>query len=171
MSVSAEKEGRRVVSVALKSILVVETWRHDASHIREEIKRLHVENHVHWVATVTEMIAYLKGMDQFGDREEYPLPAVIIMDLNLRGVDGFEGLEWVRSHEDFCKIAIVVIGREEQMGALRAAVTLGADDWLVKPFDAIEFERVATKLALAVEFAPVEHGDTDNARSLRVIRE
>ena len=171
MSVSAENEGQRVVSAGLKSILVVETWRQDATRIREELKHLHVINHCHWLETVSEMIAYLKGMDQFGDREEYPVPAVIIIDLNLRGVDGFEALEWVRSHDDFRRIAVIVIGREEQMGALRAAVKLGADDWMVKPFDALEFDRIAAKLKLPIDFAPGEHGDTDSARSLRAIRE
>jgi len=156
-------------TTGLKSILVVENWQYDESQIREEFKKLNVRNHVHCMETVSEMIAYLKGIEQYSDREEYPIPAVIVLDLNLRGVDGFEALEWVRTHQDFCAIPVLVIGREEQMGALRAAVKLGADDLMIKPFDGAEFTRIVRQRRLAVEFGP-DLDETDNAGSLGALR-
>jgi CheY-like chemotaxis protein len=152
MKVEAEQAQYGQVSARLKSVLVVENTRYDRLVIREELKKLGIRNHVHGVATATEMIAYLNGIEQFAHRDEYPLPAVIVVNLNLPGVDGFEAIEWVRSHTAFCDIPMIALGTSAQLGALKAAVKLGADGWMVKPFDVVEFHRIAGERRMEVEF-------------------
>jgi CheY-like chemotaxis protein len=156
MQLAGTRDEVRQGSARLGAILVVENKEYDSLQIRQEMRKLGVLNHVHWVATTVEMIAYLFGIEQFGDREEYPLPVVIILDLTLPGVDGFETEEWLRCHPKFSKIPIIVIGTRDQMGALRAAVKVGANNWLVKPFAGSEFHRMAQEMDLPLEFRPGE---------------
>jgi DNA-binding response OmpR family regulator len=152
MSLVAERAENYKASAGLKSVLVVENEIASAQRIRDELKAAGLRNHVHCLATVAEMIAYLNGFEQFADREEYPMPAVIILDLTLPGVDGFEAVVWLRSHESFCRTPVIMIGRVDQMGALKATGNVGADAWLVKPFLAKEFETLAGRLQVPIVF-------------------
>jgi CheY-like chemotaxis protein len=140
------------VWIRLRSILLVENNAQETHQVRQELKRLKVRNHVRGVETVSGMIAYLNGIDQYGDRSEYPLPAVIVLDLDLPGVDGFIALEWLQAHAEFCKIPVIVIETTEHLGALKAAVQVGADGWMTKPFTGEDFESIALEQNLAVEF-------------------
>jgi CheY-like chemotaxis protein len=146
--------GKRVgqVAMGLKSVLVVDNEAEHCVRIREELRNLKLRNHVHCLTSAAEMIAYLNGFAQFRDREEYPLPALLLVDLNLPLVDGFIVVEWIRSHETFCRIPIVVMGRPDQAGALEAALKVGADAWLMKPFNRAEFEWIVMKMPVLLEF-------------------
>ncbi len=140
------------VSAGLKSVLVVDNEGEHCARIRDELRNLNLRNHVHCLTSAAEMIAYLNGFAQFSDREGYPLPAVLLVDLNLPLIDGFIVVEWIRSHEKFCRIPIVVMGRRDQAGALEAAVKVGADAWMMKPFDRAEFEWIVMKMPVLLEF-------------------
>ena len=140
------------MAVGLKSVLVVDNEVEHCGRIRDELRSLNLRNHVHCVSSAAEMIAYLNGFAQFSDREEYPLPAVILVDLNLPLIDGFIVVEWIRSHAGFCHIPIVVMGPSNQTGALEAAVKVGADAWMTKPFDRAHFEWIVMKMPVLLEF-------------------
>lgn len=139
-------------STGLKAVLVVDNDGEHCACVREELRNLNLRNHVHCVSSAAEMISYLNGFAQFHDREEYPLPALILVDLNLPLIDGFIVVEWLRSHEKFCRTPIVVMGRRDQTGALEAAVRVGADAWMLKPFDRTQFEWIVMKLPVLLEF-------------------
>jgi DNA-binding response OmpR family regulator len=114
-----------------------------------------VRNRVHRISTVADMIAYLNGIAYYHDRTEYPLPGVIVLDLDLPGVDGFDALAWLRATK-FHRIPVIVISSEEKIDALHAAVRFGADAWMLKPLDVAEFRRVAEELKLPVAFRELE---------------
>jgi DNA-binding response OmpR family regulator len=46
--------------------------------------------------TGAEAIAYLKAADKYADRTRYPLPSLVLLDIKLPGVDGFDVLTWIR---------------------------------------------------------------------------
>ncbi|MDB6057597.1 MAG: response receiver [Verrucomicrobiales bacterium] len=140
------------VAVGLKSVLVVDNEAEHCLRIRQELRHLNLRNHVRCVTSAAEMISYLNGFAQFHDREEYPLPALLLVDLNLPLVDGFIVVEWIRSHERFCHIPIVVMGRPNQVGALEAAVKVGADAFMIKPFNRAQFEWIVMKMPVLLEF-------------------
>jgi len=147
-------EGARAMA-ALHSVLWVENKRVHALLARHELMQT-VRNRVHTVATVIDMIAYLNGFAYFHDREEYPLPGVIVLDLDLPGVDGFAALEWLRASSRFKRIGIIVTSNTDHGGALDAAIRLGADACMFKPFDRSEFRRIAQELKLPVLFREAE---------------
>lgn len=152
MKVVAGRSRAGQVSAGLKSVLVVDNEAEHCIRIRQELNDINLRNHVRCVTSAAEMISYLNGFAQFHDREEYPLPAVMLVDLNLPLVDGFIVIEWIRSHEGFCRIPIVVMGRPDQVGALEAAVKVGADAFMVKPFNRAQFEWIVMKMPVLLEF-------------------
>src|ERR1700741_4399127 len=59
------------------------------------------------VSNGRDLIAYLKGHEHFNDRDKYPLPDLLLLDLKMPYKDGFEVLSWLRT-QDFRHLTVVV---------------------------------------------------------------
>ncbi|MGZ3768053.1 MAG: response regulator transcription factor [Bdellovibrio sp.] len=90
------------------------------------------------------------------------LPHLIILDLNLPDISGFEICKTLREDKDFNQIPIVVLTGENQIADRTKAFDLGADDYIAKPFDLTELlSRVRRKLEASakLEKQKIESGD------------
>lgn len=143
-------EGARAIA-ELQSVLIVENDKIQASMARHVLME-RVRNRVHSVGTVADLIAYLNGVAYYHDRAEYPLPGVIVLNLDLPGVDGFDALAWLRANAKFHRIHIIVTSEPAKVESLNAAVSLGADAWVCKPLNPVDFQRVTDELKLPVVF-------------------
>src|SRR5437667_10050186 len=110
-------------------ILLVEDWEADVLLFREALKRSGLENPVIVVRDGPETMAYLSGDGHYGDRQSFPLPAVVLLDLNLPKTRGWEVLQWVRSHTEFDDILIVVLTGSFRVGDLHRAYRMGANSF------------------------------------------
>jgi len=93
-----------------------------------------------------EAIDYLKGTGKFSNRDEYPLPALILLDLKMPNRNGFEVLEWKRRHPDFKSIRVVVLSNSGAIGDVNRAYSLGANSFIVKPVHKKQFPDIAASL-------------------------
>lgn len=84
------------------------------------------------VADGVETIAYLKGHGDFRNREKYPLPDLLLLDLKMPLQDGFEVLEWLQT-QSFRNLTVVVLTDSMQPEHIKRALDLGADLFQVKP--------------------------------------
>jgi len=98
------------------------------------------------LADGSEVVAYLKGRDPYGDRARYPTPDLLLLDLKMPQLDGFEVLEWMRS-QSFPGMMTVVLTDSMQAEHLKRALDLGADLYQVKPRGTAE----RASMALALE--------------------
>jgi CheY-like chemotaxis protein len=73
-----------------------------------------------------EAISYLGGLSTFGDREKYPFPDVLILDLKMPRKTGHDVLEWLQM-QSFKKPLIVVISGSFLPEDIAKSFTLGAD--------------------------------------------
>jgi CheY-like chemotaxis protein len=94
-----------------------------------------VRNPVFVAPTGQEMMAYLKGEGKFANRDEYPLPDLLLLDLKLPGFSGLEILGWVRSHPGLSALRVIVLTSSEDVRDVNDAYRLGANSFLVKPYD------------------------------------
>lgn len=86
-----------------------------------------------------EAIAYLTGQGRFQDREQFPLPCLILLDLKMPRLSGFDVLDWLRQHESLRRVPVVVLSSSNHDADVKRAYDLGANSYLVKPvgFDAL----------------------------------
>src|ERR1051325_6304436 len=56
-----------------------------------------------------EALAYMTGAEQFGDRDQHPLPNLMLLDLKMPRLNGFEVLTWLRHEEKFRRLPVVVL--------------------------------------------------------------
>jgi len=80
-----------------------------------------------------EAIAYLKGEGAYRNRTQYPLPAVMLLDLNMPRKDGFEVLRWARAQAALLHLPMVILTASNRAEDVQRAFDLGASSYLVKP--------------------------------------
>ena len=102
--------------------------------MRHAFRKAGIKNRVHEVRDGQQAIDYLKGSGPYSDREEYPLPCVIITDLKMP-YDGMSFLEWLRSQPDFSHVPKLVLSTSGMDSDRNRAAELGACGYFVKPSD------------------------------------
>ena len=80
-----------------------------------------------------QAISYLNGAGDFADREEYPFPDLVLLDLKMPKLDGFEVLQWIRSNPETMKVPVVVLAGSSFRADIRRALELGANSYAAKP--------------------------------------
>ena len=126
--------------------LVVEDNEDHVLLIRRAFAKSKVVNPLQVVRTGEDAIAYLEGTGRFSNREEFPLPAVLLLDLKLTGMSGFDVLRWTRQQPNLRALRIVVLTSSSEIRDVNLAYQLGANSFLVKPVDFEDFVRVTQAL-------------------------
>src|SRR4051812_45057455 len=129
-------------------ILLVEDRDDDILLIRKAFERGFIDNPLHVVRDGEEAIYYLAGEGQYSNRAEFPLPDLILLDLKMPKVDGFEVVRWIRRQPGFSSIAVVVLTSSDAIRDVNRAYALGANSFLVKPLDFENFIETAKMLKL-----------------------
>src|SRR5262245_29053330 len=98
------------------------------THIAFEKARL--ANPLQVVHDGEEALAYLKGKGRFADREKYPIPILLLLDLKMPKIDGFQVLEWLRKDAKLYGLPVAVMTSSDHDPHVRRAYELGADSYL-----------------------------------------
>ncbi len=114
-------------------VLVAEDDPTDAYFFQRAFKRAGVPVILHFVRDGQEVLDYLQGTGQFADRTHHPLPQLILLDLKMPRLDGFDVLEWVRKQSSLDGLQIVIFSASDQPKDIKRALGLGANSYLVKP--------------------------------------
>jgi CheY-like chemotaxis protein len=114
-------------------VLVVEDDPYDAKLIVRAIEKSRMLNPVEIVRDGEAAIEYLSGQGPYADRVQHPLPVLILLDLKLPKLDGFEVLQWIRGQAGLRRIPVVVLTSSSISADVGRAYDLGANSYLVKP--------------------------------------
>lgn len=93
-----------------------------------------------------EAMNYLDGTGPFADREQYPLPSLVMLDLNLPIYSGFEVLRWIRQRPALNSLPVIVFSSSTRPDDKAKAIELGADAYLEKPTSGMRFREVAAQI-------------------------
>ncbi len=106
----------------------------DAEIIRLAFREAGVAAHLQFVSTGQEVFEFLQNSLAASPNEPARgLPDLLLLDLKMPGIDGFQVLEWLRSHPPFDEIPVIVFSGSDQPVDIERALTLGAVRYLVKP--------------------------------------
>ena len=130
-------------------ILIAEDEADHIFIIRRAFKQAALANPIHVVRNGEEAIQYLQGVGPYSNRAEYPLPALLLLDLKMPRKNGFEVLEWIRLHPGLRRLRVVVLTTSSSLHDVNRAYQLGANSFLVKPTD---FESVVRLVSLLKDY-------------------
>jgi CheY-like chemotaxis protein len=127
-------------------ILLVEDDKDDAFFLRRAFLRAGLPHPIVDVRNGQQAVNYLSGNALFADRSLYPLPKLLVVDLKLPLMDGFELLAWLQNRQEFGSLPVIVISSSNLDSDREKAFQLGAKDYLVKPHNPDELVPMIQKL-------------------------
>ena len=116
----------------MKEILLVEDFDGDAELVQRALDRLQVANPVRRLRDGMQALSYLVQVEQAAAIGP-AVPAVLLLDLKLPGMSGFEILERIQQRPAFANVLRVVLSNLEDTHSIKRAYALGANSYLVKP--------------------------------------
>jgi CheY-like chemotaxis protein len=116
-----------------QTILLVDDSENDLMLMRVAFEKAKSNISLQEVRNGEEAIAYLKGEGPYGDRNKFPLPIVMLLDLNMPKKNGFDVLAWVRAQPVLKRLAIIILTASMRSEDVERAFDLGATSFLVKP--------------------------------------
>lgn len=117
------------------TLLVIEDARDHALLVRVAARRAMPGLDVRVAGDGREGIAYLAGTPPFQDRRSHPAPNLVILDLLMPEVDGFEVLEWMNSQRIPLTVPVVILTSSENPDHVARSMELGAKEFYRKPAD------------------------------------
>lgn len=128
------------------AVLYVEDEANDIFFMRWAFQRASLNVYFHTVTDGQRAIDYLSGKAPYQDRREHPFPSLILLDLHLPVVPGFEVLKWIRAQENLRNLPVIIFSSSSRPDDERKATQLGANQYIYKPSSGLEFSTVASCL-------------------------
>ncbi len=121
------------------TILLVEDDPNDVLLLQRAFRQANVAPSIHVEGDGEQGVAYLAGQGPYADRVRHPLPMLLLLDLKLPRLSGFEVLAWLRQQPGLRRLPVVILTSSAQLADISRAYDLGANSYLVKPvaFDAL----------------------------------
>ena len=114
-------------------ILVAEDDANEMLLLRYAFEEAGVISPIMDVRDGREAVNYLTGQPPYGNRSLYPFPSLLVVDLKMPVMTGFEVLAWLQNQADLKKLPVVVLSSSNADRDMAQARALGARDYLVKP--------------------------------------
>ncbi len=114
-------------------ILLAEDDTNDIFLMRRAFDSSGFQNPLFVVRNGQEVVDYLEGKGQFSQREKHPLPGLLLLDLKMPLMDGFDVLAWLRAHPQFDTLPVVVLTASKLEDDIHKSRELGVHDYRVKP--------------------------------------
>lgn len=115
--------------------------------VKRAFHRARLSNPLFVVRDGEEAVSYLAGLGKFADRTQYPFPDLLLLDLKLPRMDGFEVLQWIRQQPGGKKLLVIVLTCSEDVYKVNKAYQSGANSFLVKPADIENYASLARTMA------------------------
>jgi CheY-like chemotaxis protein len=127
-------------------ILLCEDNREDAFLLRHAFAKAGLSHAIVDVRNGQQAINYLNGTGLYTNRLQHPLPNLVLLDLKMPLMDGFEVLAWIQTRAELKALPIIVLSGSSDATDIEAARKLGAHDYLIKPKDWDELIKFARLL-------------------------
>ena len=114
-------------------VLHVDDDPSDTLLLQQACRKAQVSFQLKSVSDGEAAVAYLSGHSNYADRKQHPLPALMLLDLKMPRMTGFDVLTWARAQERFKVLPIIILTASNQEADIKRAYVTGANSYLVKP--------------------------------------
>ena len=130
----------------LAQILLVEDNQMDIVLTLDAFKEAKLKNEINVARNGEEALDYLFGNGIYSDRKKYPIPTLVLLDLKMPGIDGFEVLRRIKNTEKLKRIPVIILTSSKEEGDRALSYDIGANSYLMKPINFNGFVDVVKKI-------------------------
>jgi CheY-like chemotaxis protein len=117
----------------LKNILLADDSPDDVFLIRSAFKKGGFRDPIYDVSNGEQVLKYLRGEGPYADRKQHPIPQLLLLDLNMPRLSGFEVLSWIRGRQEWMCLPVIVLTTSFYGPEIKRAYDLGANSFITKP--------------------------------------
>ncbi len=132
----------------IKTVLLIEDNPSDEKLTLRAFKKANIANEVDVVRDGAEALEYLFATGAYANRDPTSLPTVTLLDLNLPRISGLEVLRRIRADERTKHLPVVILTSSKEDEDIASGYELGANAYVRKPVDFMEFVQAAQTLGL-----------------------
>lgn len=127
-------------------ILIVEDSDEDFEATKRAFDRINAQNPILRCLEGGEALDYLHNQGQYKDKDKYPLPGIILLDLNLPGTDGRAVLQEIKNNPKLKNIPVVILTTSNADQDIISCYGTGANSYIQKPIDVKELFKAISML-------------------------
>jgi CheY-like chemotaxis protein len=124
----------------LERILLVDDTENDALLFKHALKQAGLDDPIFWIQDSQQALAYLKGAGHYADREKFPVPNILLLDMRMPGLDGIALLKWVKEQPHLSELVVVMVSHLQDLKLIKLAYEMGAQSFIDKAGPAEEFQ-------------------------------
>jgi CheY-like chemotaxis protein len=129
------------------SILLVEDNPMDVELIIDAFKEARLRNKIQVARGGKEALEFLFGDGKYADRNQYPLPDIVLLDLKMPGIDGHEVLRRIKGTDKLKRLPVIILTSSRDEGDRAMSYDNGANSYLVKPVSFDDFLKVVKQVS------------------------
>lgn len=129
-------------------ILLVEDNPNDEDLTKRAFKKNNIGNELVVVRDGAEALEFLFCKGQYADRDPNDKPELVLMDINLPKLSGLDVLRRIRADENLRLLSVVILTSSKEDRDIIEGYSLGANSYIRKPVDFIEFADAIRQLGL-----------------------
>jgi CheY-like chemotaxis protein len=137
-----------------RTVLLVDDDENDVLLMRHAFEAGDFQFPVKEVTGGEQAISYLKGEGIYSNRSEFPVPAMVILDLKMPRLNGFDVLTWIQTQPELSNLRVVITTTSSEAQDVARAHQLGATCYIVKPMSLADLGAMVRTLR---EFVRMDH--------------
>jgi CheY-like chemotaxis protein len=131
-----------------KNVLFVDDTADERLLFARAGQKAGVRYKLHTVTNGQEAVDYLEGSGAYADRTRFPLPDLLVLDINMPQLDGFETLKWVRAQTTLRFLPVVMFSTSPRPEDIQKAYELAANSYVIKPANLSGLLRIVKMLEI-----------------------
>ncbi|MDI9245615.1 response regulator [Marinobacter sp. CHS3-4] len=144
-------------------IVLAEDDEDDQMIVRKAFKKARFRSPLQMVSDGQELMRYLRAEGEYSDRQSFPMPGLILLDLNMPVMSGEEALAEIKADKNLKHIPVVILTTTDDQTGVNRCYELGASTFITKPVTFSGFLEVVSELQL-YWFSLVDLPDDQNAQ-------
>jgi CheY-like chemotaxis protein len=115
------------------AVLIADDNPDDVKLVSRDLQRLGLSHTIRSVSSGEQVISYLKGEGSYSDRDNFPYPVLLVLDLKMEPMDGFAVLRWLKVNPHYKTFPVLILTGWSERNLITEAYRLGATTFLTKP--------------------------------------